>query len=53
VRIEPASQHRRTIWRAQVTGLTASEAQSACAELSRRRSACIVLRADPRQVASR
>ncbi len=53
VRIEPASQHRRTVWRAQVTGLTAAEAQGACAELSRRRSACVVLRADPRQVASR
>jgi D-alanyl-D-alanine carboxypeptidase len=53
VRIEPASQHRRTVWRAQVTGLTAAEAQGACAELGRRRSACIVLRADPRQVASR
>jgi D-alanyl-D-alanine carboxypeptidase len=53
VRIEPASQHGRTIWRAQVIGLTAAEAQGACAELGRRRSACIVLRADPRQVASR
>jgi D-alanyl-D-alanine carboxypeptidase len=52
VRIEPASQHGRTVWRAQVTGLTASEAQGACAELGRRRSACIVLRLD-RQVASR
>jgi D-alanyl-D-alanine carboxypeptidase len=50
VRIEPASQHGRTVWRAQVTGLTASEAQGACAELGRRRSACIVLRLD-RQVA--
>jgi D-alanyl-D-alanine carboxypeptidase len=53
VRIEPASQHGRTIWRAQVIGLTAAEAQGACAELGRRRLACIVLRADPRQVASR
>jgi D-alanyl-D-alanine carboxypeptidase len=52
VRIEPASQHGRTVWRAQVTGLTASEAQGACAEPGRRRSACIVLRLD-RQVASR
>jgi D-alanyl-D-alanine carboxypeptidase len=52
-RIEPAGQHRRAVWRAQVTGLTAAEAQGACAELSRRRSACIVLRADPGQVASR
>jgi len=53
VRIEPASQHGRTVWRAQVTGLTATEAHGACVELSRRRSACMVLRSDPRQVASR
>ena len=53
VRIEPASQHGRTIWRAQVTGLTAAEAQGACAALARHRSACMVLRPDQRQVASR
>ena len=52
VRIEPASLHGRTIWRAQVTGLTAAEAQGACAALARHRSACIVLRPDQRQVAS-
>jgi D-alanyl-D-alanine carboxypeptidase len=52
VRIEPASLHGRTIWRAQVTGLTAAEAQGTCSALARHRSACTVLRPDQRQVAS-
>jgi len=52
-RIETASQHGRTIWRAQVTGLTSAEAQGACAALVRHRAACAILRPDPRQVASR
>jgi D-alanyl-D-alanine carboxypeptidase len=52
-RIETASQHGRTIWRAQVTGLTSAEAQGACAALVRHRAACVILRPDPRQVASR
>jgi len=52
-RIETTSQHGRTIWRAQVTGLTSAEAQGACAALVRHRSACVILRPDPRQVASR
>jgi D-alanyl-D-alanine carboxypeptidase len=47
-----ASLRRRTTWRAQVTGLTASEAQSACSILTRHGSPCIVLRPDQRQVAS-
>jgi D-alanyl-D-alanine carboxypeptidase len=51
--VEAASQHGRTIWRAQVTGLTPTEAQGACATLARHRAACVVLRPDPRQVASR
>jgi D-alanyl-D-alanine carboxypeptidase len=53
VRVEPSSQRGRTIWRAQVTGLTAAEAQGACAALARHRAACVVLRPDQRQVASR
>jgi D-alanyl-D-alanine carboxypeptidase len=53
VRVEPAAQHGRTVWRAQVTGLTAAEAQGACATLARRGGSCIVLRPDQRQVASR
>jgi D-alanyl-D-alanine carboxypeptidase len=52
-RVEAASQHGRTIWRAQVTGLTATEAQGACSALVRHRSPCMVLRPDQRQVASR
>jgi D-alanyl-D-alanine carboxypeptidase len=51
-RVEPAGLRRRTTWRAQVTGLTASEAQSACSILTRHGSPCIVLRPDQRQVAS-
>jgi len=53
VRIEPASQRGRTVWRAQVIGLTAGEAQGACAALTRHRAACFVIRPDQRQVASR
>ena len=52
-RVEPAGLRHKTTWRAQVTGLTASEAQSACNALTRRRTPCIVLRPDQRQVASR
>ena len=52
-RIEAANKHGRTMWRAQVGGLTASEAQSACAALARHRAACVVLRSDQGQVASR
>jgi D-alanyl-D-alanine carboxypeptidase len=52
-RVEPASQHGRTAWRAQVTGLTAPEAQSACSALMRHKATCLVLRPDQRQLASR
>ncbi len=52
-RVEPAGLRGRTTWRAQVFGLTASEAQSACSVLAHRRTPCIVLRPDQRQVASR
>lgn len=51
-RVEAASLHGRTLWRAQVTGLTSAEAQGACATLARHRAACVVLRLDPRQLAS-
>lgn len=51
--VEPANQHGRTIWRAQVTGLTPAEAQGACSALSRHKTPCVVLRPDQRQVASR
>jgi D-alanyl-D-alanine carboxypeptidase len=52
-RVEPAGLRGKTTWRAQVFGLTASEAQNACSVLAHRRTPCIVLRPDQRQVASR
>jgi D-alanyl-D-alanine carboxypeptidase len=52
-RVEPAGLRGRTTWRAQVFGLTAAEAQSTCSVLTRRRTPCIVLRPDQRQLASR
>lgn len=52
VRIEPGTVHGKTVWRAQVTGLSSSEAQGACSAL-RHKSACVILRPDQRQVASR
>lgn len=53
VHVETLSQRHHTVWRAQVVGLTAAEAQSACSVLARHRSACMVLHLEPRQVASR
>jgi len=52
-RVEPASQHGKPAWRAQVTGLTAPEAQNACSALARHKAGCMVLRPDQRQLASR
>ena len=52
-RVETVNEHGRRVWRAQVTGLTASEAQNACSLLERHHGACFVLRPDARQVASR
>jgi D-alanyl-D-alanine carboxypeptidase len=52
-RVESFSQHGRTLWRAQVIGLTAPDAQNACSILGRHRAPCIVLRPDQRQVAFR
>jgi len=52
-RVESASQRGKMVWRAQVIGLTAPEAQTACSLLGKRRTPCIVLRPDQRQVASR
>ncbi len=52
-RIEQATAHGRPAWRAQVTGLTAPEAQGACATLSRHRTPCMVLRPEALEVASR
>jgi D-alanyl-D-alanine carboxypeptidase len=53
VRVEPVRVKGKVTYRAQVHGLTASEAQSTCTALSRKRTPCMVLRPESRQVASR
>lgn len=52
VRVESVASHRRSLWRAQIGGLTPAEARSACAALAHHRMACFVMRSEPRQVAS-
>jgi D-alanyl-D-alanine carboxypeptidase len=51
IRVEPVRLRGRTIWRAQLIGLTASDAQDACS--GHRRGTCAVIRPEARQVASR
>jgi D-alanyl-D-alanine carboxypeptidase len=51
VRIEPVRLRGRTSWRAQLVGLTASDAQDACS--GHRRGTCMVIRPESGQVASR
>ena len=46
-RLERVALRHGAIWRAQVTGFTRHKAYAACGELSRHRSACIVLRFAP------
>lgn len=53
IRVEPATVGRRTVWRAHLTGLTISDAQEACAGLGHHKAACVIIRSDPRDVASR
>ncbi len=53
VHVEPVKLNGRPNWRAQVVGLTAAEAQTACTTLAHRRAACFVLRPEPGQLASR
>ena len=53
VRVEPVRVKGKVTYRAQLVGLTATEAQSTCNTLSRKRTPCMVLRPEPRQVASR
>jgi D-alanyl-D-alanine carboxypeptidase len=50
-RIEPIRMRGKTIWRAQVTGLTQSDAQDTCSGHHKGR--CMTIRPDARQVASR
>ncbi len=53
VHVEAVKLRRKTLWRAQVTGLTAAEAQDACASLAKHKTGCLVLRPEQRTVASR
>jgi len=50
VKVEAVTIRHKTTWRAQVIGLTSSDAQDACS--GHRKSACIMVRPDARQVAS-
>ncbi len=52
-RVEQVSLRGRPAWRAQLTGLSAAEAQSACGGRPRSRSACFVVRPASGQIASR
>jgi len=53
VRIEPVNAGRKTVYRAQLTGLRASDAQETCTALTHRRAPCFVIRPTARDVASR
>ena len=52
-RTGPVTVNRKTVWRAQVTGLSQADARIACAALTKRKIPCSVLRIDPRQIVSR
>ncbi len=52
-RVDQVSLRGKPAYRAQLTGLTAAQAQAACGNLSKRRSACFVVRPDQGQMASR
>nr|WP_294502371.1 D-alanyl-D-alanine carboxypeptidase family protein [uncultured Rhodopila sp.] len=51
IRVEPVTVHHKTMWRAQVVGLSSADAQDACP--GHRKGGCIVVRPASRQVASR
>jgi D-alanyl-D-alanine carboxypeptidase len=51
VRVEPVRLRKNTVWRAQVIGLTQTDAQDVCS--GHHKSACIIIRPDARQVAGR
>jgi D-alanyl-D-alanine carboxypeptidase len=53
VHVEALKLKGRVAWRAQVVGLTAQEAQGACSAMSRRKTACFVIRPEQGQIASR
>ena len=52
-KVESLSLRGKTMWRAQLGGLSAAEAQTACAALARKKTPCMVLRPEAGQVASR
>ncbi len=51
--VEAATVNRQTVWRAKVTNLSATDAQSACVTLAKRKVPCLIQKPDMRQVASR
>ena len=51
VRVEQTSQQGKTLWRAQVGGLSEAEAQGTCAAMGRQRLPCAPVRPDPGQLA--
>jgi D-alanyl-D-alanine carboxypeptidase len=53
LRVEHITVHGTPLWRARVVGLTAARAQGACTALAQSRTACVVLRPEPGQTASR
>jgi D-alanyl-D-alanine carboxypeptidase len=52
-RVETITQQRKTLYRAQVIGLSEAEARTTCAGLARQRLPCATIRLDPQQLASR
>ncbi|MCW3474457.1 D-alanyl-D-alanine carboxypeptidase family protein [Limobrevibacterium gyesilva] len=53
VRLEQATVQGKAAWRAQLTGLSETEARETCATLSKRKQSCSLVKPDPNQVASR
>jgi len=53
VRVESATVHGRTVWRALLTGLSQPEAHHACAALAHRKMSCTPIRPETGQLASR
>jgi D-alanyl-D-alanine carboxypeptidase len=51
--IEATTLKHKHLWRAQITGLSGTDAQAACSSLARKKVPCRVIRVDARQVASR
>lgn len=53
IRVTPAMVNRKPVWRAQLVGLSAAEAQSSCQTLNRRKAPCMIIRPEQQQVAAR